>query len=143
MVKEASGSGFDYILFDLPASYDFYTRNVLLLAHQIIPVVQCEEFGIEKFGLLLRDLKVLKEDFEGTFKTDFAVANMVDKNKALHREFLTIFDDTSFEHFACPASSEILNAAANHKVIQEYRPKNVCVPIFDKMASLLYSRKEF
>jgi hypothetical protein len=90
----------------------------------------------------LRDLKVLKEDFEGTFKTDFAVANMVDKNKALHREFLTIFEDTSFEYFVCPASSEILNAAANHKVIQEYRPKNICVPIFDKMASLLYSRKK-
>jgi cellulose biosynthesis protein BcsQ len=115
---------------------------VLFLAHQIIPVVQCEEFGIEKFGLLLKDLKTLKEDFEVKFKTDFAVANMVDKNKALHRDFLTIFYDTPFEHFVCPASNEILNAASNHKVIQEYRPKNVCASVFDKMASLLYPKKE-
>jgi cellulose biosynthesis protein BcsQ len=143
IVKEASRNGFDYIVFDSSAAYDFYTKHVLSLAHQIIPILQGEEFGVEKFALLIQDLKALKDDFMVEFQTDCAIANMVDKNRALHREFLSVFNDTPFKKIVFPVSNEIPNAAANHKVIQEYQPKKICVLVFNEMAALIHEGECF
>jgi cellulose biosynthesis protein BcsQ len=142
ITKEAARNGFDYILFDLPASFDFYTKHTLILADQIVPVIQCEEFGVEKYALLRKDLKSLQENYEIEMKTDFPIANRIDKNKAIHREYLTILDDLPFKYFICSESNEITNAAANHKVIQEYRPKNSNTSVFNELAVSLVGSKE-
>ena len=142
LVKEAQKRGYSFIIFDLPASFGFYTKSIIALCDQVIPVVQLEEFGMSGFLELLNELKLHREGFDAHYDIAFTIANMYDKKLLIHREYLQRFSESPFQVFVCNKSADIPNSAAFHQIIHEFKKTNAAVQVFDELARALINKKE-
>jgi chromosome partitioning protein len=134
LFKQAALMGYDYIIYDLPPSFDFYPKTVIAYCDEVIPVILLEEFAMSGLWKLLDQLKNLQEGYDAKFDVRFAVANMFDKNAAVHRENLEVFKTGPLGVYVLGQSNFIKNAHTFHTTLQEYRPSNALCGVFSDLA---------
>jgi len=77
---------YDYILIDCPPSLDLLTVNGLVASDEVIIPVQCEYYGLEGLGQLLRTIELIQENLEPDLKIKGALLTMYDRRNRLSRQ---------------------------------------------------------
>jgi len=135
LLKEAKAMNFSFILFDPPASFSFYTRNLILSATHVIPVIELEKFGFEALFSLLTELNDIKIGFDVDFDNTIAIINKYDKKTATHQHYLQKMEKSPFSSFfVINHSKSIPYAAVLHMLLQEYKAENQINSVFYNIA---------
>lgn len=142
ITKQAIKAGYKYILFDLPPDFRFYTKSVLQLCNQIIPVVLCEELPFGEFKTFMRKLIELKDAYECDYNVEYAIANNYNKDWMIHRQYYDVLKEKTplKQVFICKKSAEIPNSSIANMFIQEFKSTNQCVQVFEDLAQLLINQ---
>ncbi len=81
LVKEAVN--YDYILIDCPPSLSLVTINALVAADAVIVPLQCEFLALEGISDLIRNINVIKKNFNPSLTLHGVVLTMYDKRNNL------------------------------------------------------------
>lgn len=81
LVKEAVN--YDYILIDCPPSLSLVTINALVAADAVIVPLQCEFLALEGVSDLIRNINVIKKNFNPSLTLHGVVLTMYDKRNNL------------------------------------------------------------
>lgn len=85
-LKEAFGKNavnYDYILIDCPPSLSLVTINALVAADAVIVPLQCEFLALEGVSDLIRNINVIKKNFNPALTLQGVVLTMYDKRNNL------------------------------------------------------------
>jgi chromosome partitioning protein len=138
LTKEAKKQGFHFIIFDTPVFFGSYTKTILSVSNQVIPIVELEEFGYDALFSLVEAFEDIKEGYDASFNHNICIVNKYNKRMAIHKNFLAqIEKSSSIESFIIPHSDAIPYASALNEVLHEYKPSSQIIPIFETIATRL------
>jgi chromosome partitioning protein len=143
LVKEASRNGFEYIIFDPPAFFGLYTRTILSISTNVIPIVELEEFGFASLFTLVDDLNEIKEGYDAEFDYSMAIINKYNKKIAVHAHFLKQMEESPFKPlFVISNTNSIPYSSAQSRLLQEYMVRNPLNAVFAGIAAYFSQKKE-
>jgi chromosome partitioning protein len=134
LTKEARKQGFNFIIFDTPVFFGFYTKKILSISNQVIPIVEPEEFGYDSLFSLVESFEDIKEGYDVSFDHSICIVNKYNKRMAIHKNRLAQLEKLPIESFVVPHSDAIPYASALNIVLHEYKPTNPIISIFDTIA---------
>lgn len=88
------GVNYDYILIDCPPSLSLVTINALVAADAVIVPLQCEFLALEGVSDLIRNINIIKKNFNSSLTLHGVVLTMYDK-----RNNLTQMVEEDVRHF--------------------------------------------
>ena len=143
LIKEIKKRGFNFIIFDIPVFFGFYTKTILSVSNQVIPIVELEEFGFDSLFSLAESFENIKDGYDVSFIHNICIVNKYNKCIAIHRTFLAQLEKSPVELFVIPHSDAIPYASALNIVLHGYKPSSQIIAIFDTIARRLNQiRKE-
>ena len=86
MLKQALAKGtvnYDYVLIDCPPSLSLVTINALVAANAVIVPLQCEFLALEGIADLIRNINLIKKNFNPTLELHGVVLTMYDRRNNL------------------------------------------------------------
>ena len=136
LLNSASVMGFSYVIFDPPASFSNYTRNIISLASHVIPIIEVETFGFDGLFSLIQELQEIKEGFGCDFDNTMAVVNKYDSKSSTHRHFLSRLEKSPFNPlYIINHIKSIPYACAKNQLLQEHRSDLQPNAVFSEMAA--------
>jgi cellulose biosynthesis protein BcsQ len=143
LVKEATRNGFEYIIFDPPAFFGSYTRTIIAVSTDIVPVIELEEFGFASLFTLVDDLNEIKEGYlNASFDYNMAIVNKFNKKMAVHAHFIEQMKQSPFNPlFIINDTNSIPYSTARSELLQEYRPDSPLNAVFSDIATYFNTKK--
>lgn len=80
---EKDGINYDYIIIDCPPSLSLITVNALVAANAVIVPLQCEFLALEGVADLIKNINVIKKNFNPNLTLQGVVLTMYDKRNNL------------------------------------------------------------
>ena len=117
---------YDFILFDCSPSLSILNQNAIMASNELIIPTALEHLSLRGLTQLLRNLKVLTENFNHPIDITAIVPTFVDKRKKITKELFEQLKKTFPTTTICPIriNNDLNQAISNQKTIFEHASKS-------------------
>lgn len=131
ILEEAKRIGFNYVFIDLPPTLGLYEKMFISRSHEIIPIVEPEDFAIENLSKFNNELKRMRITMDGQFKDPkYLILNKENKAKKVHQYWIEMMKSSPYEVYELIDSKAVSSAISMKQTIQEYDVRNkICQTI--------------
>ncbi len=135
---------YDFILIDIPPTFNILSVNGIVAADEIIIPVKCSYFSLEGISQLVKIVKMINKNLDYPIKISGIILTMYDRREKLSREIVRevrrYFPDQVFET-VIPRQVKLAEASSFSKPIVIYAPNSKACRAYFSLADEIIEKQ--